>query len=428
MAPAREAITMLAFRVLNYFALGAIAVVQTAGCTESQAPQISELQSAVSVGTVVGTTCSTAQVLGLSKQIAREVECISAAGTLSPFGPGSGITFTSSAVLPYLSNSAKIDLRSAAAAGGTIQVNSGYRTVAQQYLLYRWAQLGRCGISIAAPPGTSNHESARAVDLSNWASRVGVMASHHWSHDVPGDPVHFDHLSSPDIRGRDVRAFQLLWNRNHPADKIATDGAYGPQTAARLKVSPATGFALGPTCSVAAIAPVDLSAIEGPDRVLGSTHAHYQVSLTNNSPSDWAADSHVVVASGDPSPLYDAATWVSPTDLGPIGATVAAGQTGTFSFDIATPAITEDTPLGIPLAVVSGGQQVGTVEFAMTVSMTDQPGTSEADDVNDMPDATADEDGVLHQDVSGGCSAGGRGGWLVFAASLALVLRRRRRG
>jgi Synergist-CTERM protein sorting domain-containing protein len=417
---------MLESRVLKYFAFGMIVAVHTGGCTEPQAPNISEQESAISVGSLVGTTCTTAQVLGLSKQIAREVECISPAGTLSPFGPGSGVTFTSSAVLPYLSSSARSDLRSAALAGGTIQVNSGYRTVAQQYLLYRWAQLGRCGISIAAPPGTSNHESARAVDLANWSSRVGVMGSHHWSHDVPGDPVHFDHLSSPDIRGRDVRAFQVLWNRNHPTDKISVDGAYGPQTAARLKASPATGFALGPTCS-AAIAPVDLTAIEGPERVQGSTQARYDISLTNNSGLDWAADSHVVVASGDPSPLYDAATWASPTDLGPLGITIAAGDTGTFSFDIHTPAITEDTPLGIPLAVVSAGQQVGTFEFAMTVSMTDQPGTSEGDDVNDMPDATADEDGVIHQDVSGGCSAGGSGGWLLVAAPLALVLRRRRR-
>ena len=73
------------------------------------------------------------------------------------------------------------------------------------------------------------------------------MSSHGWKHDVPGDSVHFDHTSSADIRGEDVLAFQKLWNRNNPSDHIAEDGDYGPQTEARLKKSPATGFAIGAT-------------------------------------------------------------------------------------------------------------------------------------------------------------------------------------
>ena len=43
----------------------------------------------------------------------------------------------------------------------------------QQYLLYRWFQLGRCGITAAAVPGNSNHESGRAIDVGNheaWAA------------------------------------------------------------------------------------------------------------------------------------------------------------------------------------------------------------------------------------------------------------------
>jgi len=39
---------------------------------------------------------------------------------------------------------------------------------------------------------------------------ITSMANRGWAHDVPGDPVHFDHLSSPDIRGKDVLAFQRL--------------------------------------------------------------------------------------------------------------------------------------------------------------------------------------------------------------------------
>ena len=49
-------------------------------------------------------------------------------------------------------------------------------------------------------------------------------------------------------KGLDVKAFQRLWNRNHPEDVISVDGAYGPQTEARMKLSPAAGFPKGAIC------------------------------------------------------------------------------------------------------------------------------------------------------------------------------------
>ena len=48
----------------------------------------------------------------------------------------------------------------------------------------------------------------------------------------------------------DVLALQQLWNLNHPGDLIDADGLWGPQTEAKLKVSPADGFAKGADCSV----------------------------------------------------------------------------------------------------------------------------------------------------------------------------------
>src|SRR5205823_786658 len=112
----------------------------------------SQTSDEVSVASTVGAGCSTASVLGLSKQIAEEVACISPVDTLAEFRAGNGVAFASSAVLPYLSKSAKNDLHRAATSGRVI-VTSGYRTVAQQYLLYRWYREGRCGIAIAAAPG-----------------------------------------------------------------------------------------------------------------------------------------------------------------------------------------------------------------------------------------------------------------------------------
>jgi len=200
-----------------------------------------------SVGDFVRTACATSVVMGLSRQIAQEVNCMNP-GALGSFEEGDGIVFVGSAVLPFLDPEAIDHLKAAAEAAGELLITSAYRTVPQQYLLYRWKQLGRCGISAANPPGESNHESGRAVDLSNWSDVVRTMKSNSWSHPYSGDPVHYEHMASPDIRGRDVRAFQRLWNRNNPDDQITEDGDYGPATQERLIKAPAVGFPVGASC------------------------------------------------------------------------------------------------------------------------------------------------------------------------------------
>lgn len=196
------------------------------------------------------TSCTTSVVLALSLQIAQEVDCLQP-GQLVPFMETPGIEFVGSAVLPYVSDAARIDLLAAVEAmpGTTLQVTSGFRTVVQQYLLRRWFELGRCGITAAAQPGSSNHESGRALDVSNYSAWITTMEAHGWSHNIPGDPVHFEHLASPDIRGADVLAFQRLWNKNAPDDPIAEDGDYGPATAARVERAPAEGFGIGASCA-----------------------------------------------------------------------------------------------------------------------------------------------------------------------------------
>jgi len=195
------------------------------------------------------TSCSTSTVLALSVQIAREVDCLMP-GQLVEFVEGPAIEFTGSAVLPYLSTAARDALYAAAnGSGNVVQVTSAFRTVVQQYLLRRWFEMGRCGITAAADPGSSNHESGRALDVSNYSTWITPLGAHGWSHDVPGDPVHFDHLDSPDIRGADVLAFQRLWNRNAPDDRITEDGQYGAMTEERVKRAPAEGFGIGALCA-----------------------------------------------------------------------------------------------------------------------------------------------------------------------------------
>jgi hypothetical protein len=398
------------------------------GCTAPDDElSYSETESAISVGTAVSGSCSTSSVRGLAVQIAREVDCTWPT-SLVKFSPTSNMTFTSSAVLPFLHGSAKSDLV-ATAVNNPLRVNSGYRTVVQQYLLYRWYRAGRCGIAKAALPGDSNHESGRAVDLANWSTRVGAMANHHWAHDVPGDPVHFDHLSSPDNRGKDVRAFQRLWNRNHPNDKIAVDGDYGPQTAARLKAAPATGFAKGALCTAALVAEgtvpeLDVLAIEGPDLVAPSTRVHYVTTIANPSDVDWPATAHLVIADGAASALYDSATWTSASDLGEIGVVVPAHGNAELDLDVAIPAVTEPTPLALELAVVDGATPVGTFQLSLTATPNGDAGMSGEIGAGDEDDggAEADEDGVV---ASSGCSSTRGSGWLALLL-VGLVLRRRR--
>ncbi len=257
--------------MLRLISLGSAgALVCFAGCAEPE--NLSETSQAATVKSLETTSCSTSVVLGLSLQIADEVNCMMP-GQLAKFTPTANIVFASQAVLPYLDLEAQAALTKAAV-GTTIRINSAFRTVAQQYLLRRWKDLGRCGITAAALPGRSNHESGRALDVANYATVGSRLRANGWDDNVAGDAVHFEHLSSADIRGADVQAFQRLWNRNNPTDLIAEDGDYGPNTEARLAKSPAGGFTVGAMCGVPTPPPIgtfpdDVNDNEGGDT--GST-------------------------------------------------------------------------------------------------------------------------------------------------------------
>ena len=378
------------------------------GCADNS-PQLGEHESA---STVVGdyqssTGCSTAVVIGLSKQIAEEAGCENPASFVS-FSGAAGVTLTSNAVLPYLVKGARADLETVAASS-SLQITSALRTLAQQYLLYRWYEEGRCGITAAATVGNSNHEGGRAVDLANYSARISAMSAHGWAHDVPGDVVHFDHTASPDDRGQDVKAFQVLWNRNHPNDLIAEDGEYGPQTEARLVQSPATGFALGPSCTTAHV-DAELVSVDGPDGAPPITQIHYALVVNNTSDVDWPATTQLATSDGGASVLHDA-SWTSPSIVTTLGA-VAAGTLVPIELDVMTPAVDAATPITQVFALVDGATTYGTFSVTLTVA----------------PDAdtqTSGEGSEKIGDESGGCNAGGVPGWLALAAPL--ILRRRRR-
>jgi uncharacterized protein (TIGR03382 family) len=400
--------------MLHSIVLAAGITLLGAGCgVPDDDVEYNEVESYATVSTYVASSCSTATVIGLSKQIADEISCANPTG-LTKFTAGGNLQITSNAVLPYLSAKGKQDLMDVAA-GHVVQVNSAFRTVAQQYLLYQWYRQGRCGISIAATPGTSNHESGRAVDLANYSSLISAMANQGWSHDVPGDAVHFDHLSSPDIRGRDVLAFQKLWNRNHPGDKIAEDGDYGPSTESRLRQAPSEGFPIGPTCT-SGTRDADVVSVNGPDRAPPQTRVHYAITIKNAGTANWPATTKLQLKSGTSSSLYDS-SWTSQTVITTLGAPIAAGKTGTVDFDVTTPMTdTPDAELPVfqELSLNDNGTKFGDIELALTVV----PGM----------DGDQSSDGNEEGDLGGGCNAGGggMGGALAFLIVGAALKRRRK--
>jgi hypothetical protein len=202
------------------------------------------------VSAAVAESCTTSVVRGLSTQLVAEIQCLRP-NTLKSIEKVPGLAL-GAAVFPYLQAPAATALVAAQKARGTtMSINSALRTLPQQYLLYRWYQTGRCGISLAARPGTSNHESALAVDIQDNVGWRSAMTGKSFRWLGASDPVHYDYVGAGavDLRGLSVKAFQRLWNRNNPADKIAEDGSYGPSTEARLAKAPVGGFAKGADCT-----------------------------------------------------------------------------------------------------------------------------------------------------------------------------------
>jgi hypothetical protein len=217
---------------------------------EPSGPAEVSLAVGSTVEDAVSGTCSTSSLRGLSEQIVAQMNCLTP-GALAEvperanFAPGE-------ATFPFMQTSARDALVAALDEnpGLTLSVNSMFRTVAQQYLLWRWAGPNRCGVTVAATPGKSNHESGLAIDINQHATWRPKLSPHDFRWYGSGDKVHFDYtgIGKNNLKGVGVQAFQILWNRNNPDDVIDEDGLYGKATASRLAQSPVSGFPLGASC------------------------------------------------------------------------------------------------------------------------------------------------------------------------------------
>jgi len=152
------------------------------------------------------------------------------------------------AAWPYLQPAAKTALKKAIEdRGQKLVVNSGYRTIAQQYLLYQSYKSGRCGITAAARPPLSNHQSGLALDIEDYWDWKPSLEKFGWNWLGEFDRVHFDYQGgdTKNLSEANVKAFQELWNENNPSDLLDVDGDFGGETEKRLKNSTVTGFPKG---------------------------------------------------------------------------------------------------------------------------------------------------------------------------------------
>ena len=201
----------------------------------------------------LGRSCSTAGTEGISQQLLAEMACLSEGALVEVSHPN--VIATHSRVHLFLSPEGRDALLSVAATR-QVRINSGLRTIAEQYVL-------GLGCSVAAAPGRSNHETGRAIDVQNYASVGRALQSAGFSRPLPSrDPVHYV-ARGDDLRRLSVLAFQRLWNANHPSDRIAEDGAAGSQTVSRLARAPGEGFAIGRVCGTSST-PADPPASDPP--------------------------------------------------------------------------------------------------------------------------------------------------------------------
>jgi hypothetical protein len=286
--------------------------------------------------------CTTAGTEGIANQLVDEMLCLSD-GRLERFTPHDGVRLASSRVHPYLSPAGRSALWDVASPSRTVSITSALRTIAEQYVLY-------LNCRVAASPGRSNHETGRAIDVSNHGEVGAALVSAGFTHPLPAtDPVHYE-ASGPDLRTLSVLAFQRLWNKNHPGDLILEDGIVGTQTLSRLARAPAGGFEVGRVCGVVETPELSAQFVaqsfplaqRGVVELAPGEEREGWIELKNTGRTTWVPGTTMLgttVPRDRLSPVR-ASGWPSGRRAATIDGRVAPGATGRFVFAVRGP----DTP------------------------------------------------------------------------------------
>ncbi|MDZ8106418.1 MAG: peptidoglycan-binding protein [Nostoc sp. DedQUE12a] len=208
-------------------------------------------------------TANTSVVNGLSQQLIYQINLIV---------PNALVSFDDldvelgSAAYPFVPPAAKLALQKAIEKRGRkLVVNSAYRTLAQQMLLFNGKKRGENPNPVAAP-GTSNHQSGLALDIEDRQGWLPFLNGTGWQ-PLAGDPPHIDYrgAGAKDLRRETILAFQQLWNKNNPTEQIGEDGRWGTKTESALNRSPAMGFEKAPWDSTPRILRLSRPLMEGSD-------------------------------------------------------------------------------------------------------------------------------------------------------------------
>ena len=210
--------------------------------------------------------CSTMVANGLSQQLIHQVNLMI---------PRILVSFDDlnvnlgNAAYPFLQPQAKEALAKAIRdRGTTLRVNSAYRTLVQQRLLYGWRGGRRdCPYGLVAPPGRSNHQGGLAIDINDYLGWRPYLERYGWQWFGDRDKPHFTYRGDgiKDIRKYAIEAFQKLWNQNNPNDKIDEDGIYGNNTEARINKTSVKGFNIAPWDTEPRLLRVSRPMMEGSD-------------------------------------------------------------------------------------------------------------------------------------------------------------------
>ncbi|MBM4358134.1 MAG: D-alanyl-D-alanine carboxypeptidase family protein [Deltaproteobacteria bacterium] len=206
-------------------------------------------------------TCSTEIVRALSEQIIAEEGCLRP-NAFHRLPDKLASASVEEVVFPFLAPVAQEALVEAieSARREPMTINSMLRTIAQQYLLFYWYKRGRCSIKLAASPGRSNHQSGLAIDIlqpGRWKSKLSKFgfrwmgAKDKWHFDFVGrdakEKAQVKRIADAHA-GLDVRAFQRLWNKQHPDESLGESGVFDERTETALRRTPVSGFAGATTC------------------------------------------------------------------------------------------------------------------------------------------------------------------------------------
>lgn len=188
----------------------------------------------------LSTHCNTEGLTGLSNQI-RDILFNSQTNIIDV---SAHVKIAGASTIPVLQKDAgKALIAAIKAKGSKPGLVHAIRVLPQQAAVSFWYLRKKCGIKLAATPGTSPHERGIAIDINNNAAWRAVLKAHGWIWRGTADPAHFNFHGphDPDFGIAGIKAFQKLWNM-HNAEQIEVDGVFGPITEKKLGLSPIEGF------------------------------------------------------------------------------------------------------------------------------------------------------------------------------------------